>query len=292
MKLIKPTPSNNLVRGWGGPTNHKGIDYGWQYTRWVVSRRVLAAAPGIVVAVWGNGSYNLGWGNRIVIKHAENVYTTYNHLLTGSIAVKVGDRVQAGDFLATMGQTGDSKAGTHLHFELYLGPHNSYDNSRNNQNRVDPAPYFNKHLPGTEPVTGSPAGGKPVPAVREEVVTSKVPLRRGRTTGNTTILMLPKNAVVKTSHPMGGWRRVEYKGKVGYVDESYLIPRHMRVKAKAGLNLRLNPEPTSKILKVIPDNTRIIVTGTPGPTDSNRWRKTSYDGKTGYVSADFIEYIY
>ena len=63
-------------------------------------------------------------GNLITIKHTKNgrtEYSSYGHLKTGSITVKVGDKVKQGDIIGAVGNTGDSTL-THLHFQLNDGP--------------------------------------------------------------------------------------------------------------------------------------------------------------------------
>lgn len=151
LKLPAKQTSHNL---WNGPndpgTTHRGEDYGWRS-----GPEVLSAAEGTVVSVFTTG-YNQGWGLRVRIKHAENVYTTYNHLEPGSIRVKVGDKVKSGVTIALMGATGFAPNGKHLHFELEIG-------GAGGGFRVNPRPYFSKHLPGTEPskpTTGSPSNLK------------------------------------------------------------------------------------------------------------------------------------
>lgn len=62
-------------------------------------------------------------GNIIVIRHeAEGVteYSSYGHLKAGSVQVKVGDVVTAGQTIAEVGDTGDS-AEVHLHFQINTG---------------------------------------------------------------------------------------------------------------------------------------------------------------------------
>jgi len=58
-----------------------------------------------------------GWGNLVVVAHADGVRTMYAHLST--ISVKVGQRVETGSRLGTVGATGDA-TGPHLHFEVRL----------------------------------------------------------------------------------------------------------------------------------------------------------------------------
>ncbi len=63
-------------------------------------------------------------GNLVTIKHqqGEHVeYSSYGHLAAGSVKVKVGDQVRAGQPIAAVGDTGDSPV-VHLHFQLNTGP--------------------------------------------------------------------------------------------------------------------------------------------------------------------------
>ena len=75
---------------------------------------VGAAAPGHVT--WAAPLAG-GWGNLVVVAHADGVRTMYAHLST--IAVRVGQRVETGARLGTVGATGDA-TGPHLHFEVRL----------------------------------------------------------------------------------------------------------------------------------------------------------------------------
>jgi len=60
-------------------------------------------------------------GNEIVLDIGGGRYAFYAHLLKGSVKVKVGDRVKAGQELAQVGNTGNSD-GPHLHFQIMDGP--------------------------------------------------------------------------------------------------------------------------------------------------------------------------
>jgi len=58
------------------------------------------------------------YGNMIVIRHTEEMYTLYAHL--SKINVQAGDEVKAGDLIGEVGQSGVA-TGSHLHFEVRKG---------------------------------------------------------------------------------------------------------------------------------------------------------------------------
>ena len=59
-------------------------------------------------------------GNHVVIRHANNEYSMYHHLQTGSVSVHKGDRVTAGQTIGAVGDTGDTNL-VHLHFQVSDG---------------------------------------------------------------------------------------------------------------------------------------------------------------------------
>jgi len=65
-----------------------------------------------------------GYGNCIVIRHANGLETLYSH--NSKNLVKVGDRVKCGQKIALTGRTGRATT-EHLHFEVRVGgkPYNS-----------------------------------------------------------------------------------------------------------------------------------------------------------------------
>ncbi len=60
-------------------------------------------------------------GNRIIQQLSEDHYAAYAHLRPGTIKVKVGDTVHAGDVIAHLGNTGNSSE-PHLHFQVCDAP--------------------------------------------------------------------------------------------------------------------------------------------------------------------------
>lgn len=91
---------------------------------------VLAPADGIVVALEDGvednaiGEVNLleNWGNTVVIKHAEHLYSKISHLRKDSFKVKEGDAVKKGELLALCGNSGRSPE-PHIHFQLQDSPY-------------------------------------------------------------------------------------------------------------------------------------------------------------------------
>lgn len=75
---------------------------------------VRAAAAGEVIVSRASG-WNGGYGNYVVIKHANGSQTLYAHL--SSVSVGVGAYVNTGDTVGGVGNTGKS-TGIHLHFEV------------------------------------------------------------------------------------------------------------------------------------------------------------------------------
>ncbi|MEA3479103.1 MAG: M23 family metallopeptidase, partial [Bacteroidota bacterium] len=61
------------------------------------------------------------WGNTIIIKHAESLYSKLSHLKKDSFEVAKGDFIKKGDLLATCGNSGRSPK-PHLHFQVQENP--------------------------------------------------------------------------------------------------------------------------------------------------------------------------
>ncbi len=123
-----PIPSSTLVTSRYGDrvhpitgvvTFHAGIDINAS-----LGAAIVAADGGTV----GVAGYNSGYGNYIMIYHANGNATLYAHL--SSMSVQTGDTVSKGQVIGGAGATGWA-TGTHLHFEI-----------RVNGGTVDPLGYF------------------------------------------------------------------------------------------------------------------------------------------------------
>lgn len=95
----------------------------------------IATSSGTPIKVMAEGtvtcaSYQGSYGNLVKIDHGNGVETWYGH--TSKMYVKVGQKVNAGDVIASVGSTGNS-TGPHLHLEIRL-----------NGNHVNPQKYCYK----------------------------------------------------------------------------------------------------------------------------------------------------
>lgn len=84
---------------------------------------VSASAAGVVIFAGPDRETRFAtwkdyYGNVVVIRHDNGLYTLYGHL--SQIYVSVGDRVNGGDVIAAVGHTGVA-IGSHLHFEVRTG---------------------------------------------------------------------------------------------------------------------------------------------------------------------------
>ena len=74
---------------------------------------ILATLSGTVIL----STWTIETGNIIQIQHEDNLISVYKH---NSVLLKsAGDKVQAGDPIAIIGNSGELTTGTHLHFELW-----------------------------------------------------------------------------------------------------------------------------------------------------------------------------
>jgi murein DD-endopeptidase MepM/ murein hydrolase activator NlpD len=101
---------------------HAGIDLANS-----IGTPIRAVSDGLVI----DAGPTAGYGMWVKLRHADGTVTLYGHVNT--TLVRVGQRVMAGDQIATMGNRGNS-TGPHLHFEVLLG----------GSQRVDPVPWLAK----------------------------------------------------------------------------------------------------------------------------------------------------
>jgi murein DD-endopeptidase MepM/ murein hydrolase activator NlpD len=101
---------------------HKGIDL----STYRSGDPIVATADGQVVTIDFDAE---GFGNYVIIKHKHGYYTRYAHMQRA--AVRIGQRVQQGEVIGFIGNTGLS-TGPHVHYEVHVG-----------SDVVDPYKYIN-----------------------------------------------------------------------------------------------------------------------------------------------------
>jgi murein DD-endopeptidase MepM/ murein hydrolase activator NlpD len=103
---------------------------GYQLTDYYCyNKPVFAPADGFVEIITDNvddneiGKINTinNWGNSIVIRHLDGLYSQISHLKQGSFKVNQGDYVHKGDLLAHCGNSGRSPE-PHVHFQVQIFP--------------------------------------------------------------------------------------------------------------------------------------------------------------------------
>lgn len=112
--------TSNFGYRWG--VLHAGIDLAN-----AIGTPILAVSDGVVI----DAGPTAGYGMWVKLRHADGTVTLYGHINTA--LVSVGQRVMAGDQIATMGNRGNS-TGPHLHFEVLQG----------GTERIDPVPWLAK----------------------------------------------------------------------------------------------------------------------------------------------------
>jgi murein DD-endopeptidase MepM/ murein hydrolase activator NlpD len=100
---------------------HKGIDL----STYRSGDPVVVTADGQIATI----DYTEDFGNYVIVRHKHGYFTRYAHLL--SSRVKIGQKVQQGEVIGYVGNTGLS-TGPHLHYEVHIGA-----------DVVDPYKYIN-----------------------------------------------------------------------------------------------------------------------------------------------------
>ncbi len=121
-----PVPEGWFVRGYGSGTGgyHLAVDIAG-----TLATDVVASAKGIVAYA---GNDVRGYGNIVMIIHPGGWATMYAHNRANYVVA--GQRVKAGQSIASLGSTGISR-GPHVHFEFLARGRN-----------CDPVPLFRPHI--------------------------------------------------------------------------------------------------------------------------------------------------
>ena len=132
------------------------------------------------------------------------------------------------------------------------------------------------------------------------VTTNNLNLRASMSTSAQKLVTIPKGAkvtlIMKYSN---GWSKVTYSGRTGYVSSQYIkaagsnstnptnptpSPSYNKTaRTTAVLNLRRGAGTNYSSIMKIPQNATVNVI-----SNSNGWSKVTYNGRTGYVSSQYL----
>lgn len=242
MNFLYPVPSSSIVTQSFAEHVHAARVNNWQNYNggidWAVptGSPVVAAQSGKVTQVRNDAT---GYGHHVRIQHEGGYLTIYAHLMDS--AVRVGDKVHAGEVIGRSDNTGNS-TGPHLHFEL-----------RRNNIAVDPAPLLvhvitpdgqerpepidpgggitgggfptgEPPITGEPPVTGEPLGEEPeqFPELPRARVLSTIGLniRMGPGVVNPIVGWLPPGKSVEVLRKLSidgdTWLQIGYEQFIGF----------------------------------------------------------------------------
>ena len=135
--------------------------------------------------------------------------------------------------------------------------------------------------------------------------TSNLNLRKKASTKGDILLTIPKGKEVAYVSTSGSWFKVKYGSKTGYVSSKYIKKTTVKttdetetaVKAQkinkttyqttANLSMRSSASVKGKKILTIPKNKKVTAT-----EKSGSWYKVSYNGKTGWVSGEYLKESY
>lgn len=246
---------------------HQAIDIvGANYTL----DNIVSHSDGVVVAYRNNysttDSTGNSYGNYVKIKHDNDYYTLYAHMVYKSVKVKTGDKVKKGTVLGAMGNTGHSFGG-HLHFEVYRG-----------NNLINPTIYLTEDLPtNNKPNTLKYSVGDKVNVngiyVSSESTTK---LKPAITTGVITkVINNARNPYLLDN------------GNIGWANDNCIVSSYTKVYKTVSncsyLNLRTSASYGNNIYTSVKAGTKLEYLGV-----ENGWSKVVYSNKTLYCGSSYL----
>ena len=133
--------TNRITQGYS--SNHRGVDLGWRTDE--SQNQVHPNCAGTVYAtldgVAPGSEYGGGWGNYVLIRHDNGMFSRYAHLQSG-LPVHEGQRVDENTIIGIIGESGRAY-GRHLHFEVQMNSSSS--------SRIDPTRYLKEPISGSSP---------------------------------------------------------------------------------------------------------------------------------------------
>ncbi|KPK79074.1 MAG: hypothetical protein AMS25_13860 [Gemmatimonas sp. SM23_52] len=240
----------------GGRRRHQGLD--------IFAPRgtpVLAAADGVVRSTRSN---RLG-GNVVWLR--DNLGRTHYYAHLDTQVVRRGERVQAGDTLGFVGNTGNARTTPpHLHFGIY------------SRGSFDPYPAL-QQLP-TTPVSFT--GDRSLIGEFVRVTRVGAPIQALPTTSSSILAELPLHTPLQVEAGTGAYYRVRSPdGTVGFVAARLTEPLESPIRREvvtSGAMLLSDPVSTAVALEVVAAGAEVPVLGTfgdflfvQGPSGSTGW---------------------
>lgn len=216
------TPLNNVTKKvFLGGKHQMTLDYGYTYSDGSFHKgidliagfedNVVAIADGKVInscntiSGTNKSTGTAGMGNYVILEHANGYRTRYQHMKKGSIKVKAGDKVKAGQVIGTIGNTGYS-TGRHLHFDISAPQKVSGSYFSGNRYYVDPKPY----LKGAKTFGGAVVPNT-IPDKKEtkyRVTASRLNVRRGPGTENMVVKVIDRDDIVVALDIKNDWVKI------------------------------------------------------------------------------------
>ena len=133
-----------------------------------------------------------------------------------------------------------------------------------------------------------------------------VNFRTGPSISSSVIRVLSKGTSVSVLEEISGWYKLTYNGTTGYMSSQYVSTSSSASAVSSSgsssvsetamdetgkvtgnyVNFRSGPSTAYKVIATLPRNTEIKVVAKAGS-----WYKISYNGSTGYMSADYVKIV-
>jgi|GEM_PF-5309335 len=110
-------------------------------------------------------------------------------------------------------------------------------------------------------------------------------------TNSNIIQLLSGDTILSVIGQNGGWLKVQYNGKIGWVSGEYIsLENVLQIKVNGELNVRSEPNTSSTVLGSLNNNDYVI-----GVIDSNNnyvksgsWYKVLFNGKEAWIHGDYV----
>ena len=131
------------------------------------------------------------------------------------------------------------------------------------------------------------------------VCSTTVNFRSQPSTSSTVLASMPNGASVNITGVSNGWFKATYNGQNGYVSADYVsfagsgsssssnqsssTPRTGKIVCDTSVNFRSQPNTSCSIIGSLYNGATVTIL-----SSENGWYKATYNGKTGYISADYV----